>query len=173
MCLAKEKLLEFTHESSFIKTRDISVRVLGEIELLDPELAKAARLVTRNTAHHTSAILNICFPYTSCLEIESAVKCAVEGLERGDIVVSDVDEELLGRLMYTQDCGRLDVLVRTSGEIRLSDFMLYQVSGNFCSHSIQSSAREMIPISISSNVCGRISPFGKWCLFCCRIRHTI
>lgn len=73
--------------------------------------------------------MNICFPYTSCLEVEAAVDVAITGLSDNKILPADIDEEFVGKLMYTQDCAPLDVLVRTSGEIRLSDFMLFQVCG--------------------------------------------
>jgi ditrans,polycis-polyprenyl diphosphate synthase len=102
------------------------------------------------------AILNICFPYTSCLEIEAAVAVGIVGIEDGGILPEDIDTEFVGRLMYTQDCSPLDVLVRTSGEIRLSDFMLYQV----CSCFSLISARKMIHIFISWIVYGQISLFG-------------
>lgn len=59
------------------------------------------------------------------------IATAIESLDSGCCTESDVtssDSEFLDKLMYTGGCDKLDLLVRTSGEIRLSDFLLYQVS---------------------------------------------
>lgn len=60
--------------------------------------------------------------------MKNAVDTAIAGLESGEITEQDVldSPSLLDRLMYTRDCPPLELLIRTSGEIRLSDFLLYQ-----------------------------------------------
>lgn len=57
----------------------------------------------------------------------AAVNAVSRGLRQGELVGSDVDTRLIGRCLHTSDCPPVDLMVRTSGETRLSDFMLWQV----------------------------------------------
>lgn len=66
-----------------------------------------------------------------------AVKVIVEGAETGNIIDNDVNKELIDKCIYTSKSPNPDLLIRTSGEVRLSDFLLWQVgSHNFCITSI-------------------------------------
>ncbi|KAJ3214657.1 hypothetical protein HK099_006768 [Clydaea vesicula] len=134
MELAEEKFNAFAHNSDFIKKNEISVRVLGELELLPPKIRKAAINVTKSTSHHKNAIFNICFPYTSFLEIEDAALEIINGIKSNDINKDDVSEEFFNKLLYTGDCPPVDILIRTSGEIRFSDFLLWQCSDKCSVH---------------------------------------
>ncbi|WAR06858.1 DHDDS-like protein [Mya arenaria] len=72
------------------------------------------------------AKLNVCFSYTSREEICTAMRELAEGVEQGLIRETDVSEELLERCLYTNQSVEPDLLIRTSGEVRLSDFLLWQ-----------------------------------------------
>uniref|UniRef100_A0A3B1IIS7 ditrans,polycis-polyprenyl diphosphate synthase [(2E,6E)-farnesyldiphosphate specific] n=1 Tax=Astyanax mexicanus TaxID=7994 RepID=A0A3B1IIS7_ASTMX len=72
--------------------------------------------------------LNVCFAYTSRHEIANAVKEMAWGVEQGLIKSSDVSEALLNECLYTSSSPNPDLLIRTSGEVRLSDFLLWQTS---------------------------------------------
>ncbi|KAJ3152951.1 hypothetical protein HDU86_005406 [Geranomyces michiganensis] len=128
MDLACRKLEEFSNNSAFITKHSIKVKVLGDIALLPTNVRLAATRAERSTRHHAGAVLNICCPYTSRHEMASAVALAARGVREARLVESDLDEELLDRLMMTGGDPPLDVLVRTSGEKRLSDFLLWQVT---------------------------------------------
>lgn len=73
-------------------------------------------------------MLNICFSYTSTHEITSAIRHAAIGVEKGVIQPEDIDFDLLEQCLYTHSSQPVDLLIRTSGEIRLSDFLLWQTS---------------------------------------------
>ncbi|XP_044523852.1 dehydrodolichyl diphosphate synthase complex subunit DHDDS isoform X4 [Gracilinanus agilis] len=72
--------------------------------------------------------LNVCFAYTSRHEISNAVKEMAWGVEQGLLDSSDVSESLLDKCLYTNNSPNPDILIRTSGEVRLSDFLLWQTS---------------------------------------------
>ncbi|CAG8493985.1 5652_t:CDS:2 [Diversispora eburnea] len=77
-----------------------------------------------------SSTLNICFSYTSRDEMTMSVKSIVKMVENEQLQIKDVNENLLEQNLFT--CGNppLEILIRTSGEIRLSDFLLWQCSQN-------------------------------------------
>uniref|UniRef100_A0A3P8S2I2 Alkyl transferase n=1 Tax=Amphiprion percula TaxID=161767 RepID=A0A3P8S2I2_AMPPE len=72
--------------------------------------------------------LNVCFAYTSRYEITNAVREMAWGVEQGLIKASDVSESLLSECLYSNNSPNPDLLIRTSGEVRLSDFLLWQTS---------------------------------------------
>ncbi|XP_018555405.1 dehydrodolichyl diphosphate synthase complex subunit DHDDS isoform X2 [Lates calcarifer] len=72
--------------------------------------------------------LNVCFAYTSRYEITNAVREMAWGVEQSLIKASDVSEALLSECLYSNNSPNPDLLIRTSGEVRLSDFLLWQTS---------------------------------------------
>ncbi|RWS05279.1 hypothetical protein B4U79_00874, partial [Dinothrombium tinctorium] len=74
------------------------------------------------------AYLNVCFPYTSRHEIAEAITKISEGVQKGALTVSDIDEQLLEECLYTNRSPDPELIIRTSGEVRLSDFLLWQSS---------------------------------------------
>lgn len=75
----------------------------------------------------TRGILNICFNYGSHLEISEAIKKIHNDLNNNIINIDDINDNLIYHYMF-QDLPPIDFLIRTSGELRLSNFMLYQLS---------------------------------------------
>ncbi|KAG0283352.1 cis-prenyltransferase, partial [Dissophora globulifera] len=86
----------------------IGIRVLGDDTLLPEDVRKVVRRAVDLTKSNNRAILNMCFPYTSREELAMATRSL--------------------NSLYTRSCPPMDILIRTSGEIRLSDFMLWQSS---------------------------------------------
>lgn len=79
------------------------------------------------TKNCTGGIMNICFNYGSHLEIVEAFKKIYQDVNNNIIALEDIDEDLIYHYMF-QDLPPIDFLIRTSGELRLSNFMLYQLS---------------------------------------------
>lgn len=79
------------------------------------------------TKNCTGGIMNICFNYGSHLEIVEALKKIYQDVNNNIIALEDIDEDLMYHYMF-QDLPPIDFLIRTSGELRLSNFMLYQLS---------------------------------------------
>jgi len=79
------------------------------------------------TRNNKNAILNVCCPYTSREEITHALREIVNSVDMGQLEVDDIDEATIEDRLYTRGCPRPDLLIRTSGVKRLSDFLLWQV----------------------------------------------
>uniref|UniRef100_A0A452U8W2 ditrans,polycis-polyprenyl diphosphate synthase [(2E,6E)-farnesyldiphosphate specific] n=1 Tax=Ursus maritimus TaxID=29073 RepID=A0A452U8W2_URSMA len=90
--------------------------------LMDLARQKFSRLMEEQ------CFLNVCFAYTSRHEISNAVREMAWGVEQGLLDPSDVSESLLDKCLYTNHSPQPDILIRTSGEVRLSDFLLWQTS---------------------------------------------
>jgi len=128
MSLASDKLEELMQEREIIHRHGIQVRVIGELQLLPLSVQKAAAKVMAETAKNCGGVLNICFSYTSQNEIVTAARSVVRCVGTGELSLSDVGDDILFSSLHTSDCPRVDLLVRTSGETRLSDFLLWQAS---------------------------------------------
>ncbi|KAJ3195870.1 cis-prenyltransferase [Irineochytrium annulatum] len=134
MELAKEKFKEFATKSAseVIQKFGISVKVFGNTSLLPEDVRDAASQAVEMTSQYNRATLNICIPYTSREEIALAIRSTVEHMD----LAGELDAEILNKWMYSADSPPLDLLVRTSGEIRLSDFMLWQAASSAEIHFI-------------------------------------
>ncbi|XP_037737528.2 dehydrodolichyl diphosphate synthase complex subunit DHDDS isoform X3 [Chelonia mydas] len=126
MELARQKFSRLLEEQENLKKHGVCIRVLGDLPLLPldiQELIAQAVLATRN---YNKCFLNVCFAYTSRHEISNAVREMAWGVEQGLLEPSDVSESLLDKCLYTNNSPNPDLLIRTSGEVRLSDFLLWQ-----------------------------------------------
>jgi len=102
--------------------RNIQLKILGSRENVDEKILKAIDKAEAETANNTGGILALCFNYGGQLEITDAVKKIVQS----GVAVDDITEELITQNLYAPDVPPLDVVVRTSGEQRLSNFMLWR-----------------------------------------------
>lgn len=150
MNLARDKFRRLIGEADRFAEAGVRVKVLGNVSLLPQDLRDLIDEATRLTAANTKAVLNIAFSYTSRDEMTWAVKRLSRAVKQGHILESDISPSLIERCLYTCD-SRVspdgasshsplpnsshspsssfpDLLVRTSGEVRLSDFLLWQSS---------------------------------------------
>ncbi|KNE68887.1 di-trans,poly-cis-decaprenylcistransferase [Allomyces macrogynus ATCC 38327] len=116
-----DKLALLSTESELVERHQIRIRILGDVRLLPINVQRAAAEAERRTCHHAGAILNICIPYTSRHEILTAVSLARVSSTSDPIAA-------VAQHLGTAGCPPLDLLVRTSGEHRLSDFLMWQAS---------------------------------------------
>lgn len=128
MELAREKFSQLLQEREFLDKNGVRVRVLGNLSFLPTDIRELMVEGMEMTKHNDRAVLNVCVAYTSREEICSAMKDVAEGVSRELIHPSDVSEDLLERCFYSDDSDPPDLLIRTSGEVRLSDFLLWQSS---------------------------------------------
>lgn len=127
MSLARDKFKQLIDEQDKLHEKGIRINVIGNISMLPKDLQKSiadAMIATRN---NKKAILNVAISYTSRDEITHSIKTIVQGIENNEIKVEDVSEDLISECLYTRGGRDPDLLVRTSGESRLSDFLLWQV----------------------------------------------
>ena len=117
----------FKKEYDFIKKKKVRVIFSGRREPLPKKVLEAMDKIVEETKHNTDLCLNICLNYGSHAEIVDMTKKACEMYKNGEINLDDIDEDFVQKNMY-QDLPPLDFVIRTSGELRLSNFMMYQAS---------------------------------------------
>lgn len=131
MDLAKLKFKQISQNGELCEQYGIKIKILGSTELLPPDVYSILKETEEITKDNTRAVLNICFPYTSRDEITNTIKNIVnESVQNNDFVV---DENTVDRFLYTSNSPPLDILLRTSGTFRLSDFLLWQCVSSSCS----------------------------------------
>lgn len=131
MELAREKFTKVLEEKDKLNERGICIRIIGNTKLLPIDLQKLIAAATLQTQHNSKAILNLAFAYTSRDEISNAMLTLIDAVENKEIQSSDINEQLIRKCMYSRYSIDPDLLIRTSGESRLSDFLLWQVSTTF------------------------------------------
>ncbi|XP_061530608.1 dehydrodolichyl diphosphate synthase complex subunit DHDDS isoform X1 [Phycodurus eques] len=128
MELAKQKFERLLEERESLEKHGVCIRVLGDLNLLPLDLQQLIAKAVLTTRAHNKCFLNVCFAYTSRYEMTNAVREMAWGVEQGLIKASDVSEALLSECLYSNNSPNPDLLIRTSGEVRLSDFLLWQMS---------------------------------------------
>lgn len=127
MELAKTRFTQIVQNGELCEKYGIQVRIIGDKSMLPKDVLEVLNEAEKITRDNTRAILNVAFPYTSRHEMTHALKTIVnkniETLNLESITESYIEEHL-----YTGDQPPLDLLIRTSGVSRLSDFMLWQIS---------------------------------------------
>ncbi len=127
MNLFKQKFNELVDDERIHKYR-VRVNVLGRKELLPDGVKKAAEDAERATRKYSNYTLNIALAYGGRSEITDAVKDIVRDALDGRIKPEDVDEDLVKRYLYYPGMPDPDIVIRTGGEIRISNFLLYQIA---------------------------------------------
>ncbi|XP_068615541.1 dehydrodolichyl diphosphate synthase complex subunit DHDDS [Brachionichthys hirsutus] len=128
MQLARQKFIRLLEERENLEKHGVCIRVLGDLNMLPLDLQQLIAKAVGVTKSHNKCFLNVCFAYTARYEITNAVREMAWGVEQGLIKASDVAEALLSECLYSNNSPNPDLLVRTSGEVRLSDFLLWQTS---------------------------------------------
>ncbi|KAI8991552.1 di-trans,poly-cis-decaprenylcistransferase [Mycotypha africana] len=118
----------FCEKNALVDKYEVGVRFLGNISLLPQKVQEASRKVTEQTRKYKKRIFNVCCPYGSRDEMTTALKETIELVKEGKLAVDDITDQTIKDHLFTADCPPLDILVRTSGEIRLSDFLLWQAA---------------------------------------------
>jgi undecaprenyl diphosphate synthase len=124
------RLLEeyIARELENLRERGVSVRILGDIARLAPGARRAVDRVVKETAGGQRLALNLCISYSSRAEITRAARLLAEDVAAGRLDPSDIDEDALGGRLYSAPWPDPDLLIRTSGEMRVSNFLLWQLA---------------------------------------------
>lgn len=117
-----EKMLAKTNSNN------IKINILGDISKLDISLQKSINRILDKTKENTGLTLNIAFNYGGRDEIVKATQKISEEVKKGNINVEDIDEKMVGDYLYTNGQPDPDIMIRTSGELRLSNFLLWQLA---------------------------------------------
>ena len=108
-------------------TENIRVKILGDITALSDGMQKSIIKCMERTKDNTGVTFNIALNYGGRDEIVKAVKNIAKEVKEGKVDINDIDEKLISNNLYTKGMPETDLLIRTSGEIRLSNYLPWQV----------------------------------------------
>jgi undecaprenyl diphosphate synthase len=115
-------------EIAELERQGVAVHVLGDRARLAPNARAAVERIEAKTAAGTRLQLNLCISYSSRAEIARAARLLAEEVLKGTKKLEDLDEDAIRTKLYTAPWGDPDLLIRTSGEQRLSNFLLWQLA---------------------------------------------
>ena len=122
-----EGLIELLHDSlrretDLLREKNVRVFHLGNTDRLSPDIRRAVERIQAETHGNTGLVLNVAFDYGGRQEILAVVR----ELLREGIAPEEVTEELFSRRLFTAHCPDPDLIIRTGGELRISNFLLWQ-----------------------------------------------
>lgn len=122
-------LLEyFTREIDELNRKNVRILILGDVDGLPEKQRDAVRAAMQRTRANTGLKLNIALNYGARAELAQAARNLAARAAAGEIDPRAIDESALERELYTAGLPEVDLLIRTSGEQRLSNFLLYQLA---------------------------------------------
>jgi len=111
-----------------LKKRNMIFNIIGRKDRIPEPVLTSINTVIEETKNNQGLVVNLAFNYGSRLEIVDAVKKIFEEIERGQLKANEIDENTISNFLYTKDIPDPDLLIRTSGERRISNFLLWQLS---------------------------------------------
>ncbi|WP_025209296.1 isoprenyl transferase [Hippea sp. KM1] len=125
MVLLKKQLVK--KRDLFLK-KNVRFGVIGEIDSFDEQIRENIEGLIEATQNNTGLRVNLALNYGGRYEIVRAARQIAEEVKRGDIDPNQIDEGLFARYLYAHDIPDVDLLIRTGGEKRVSNFLLWQIS---------------------------------------------
>lgn len=121
-------LLRHYLDSSFkeLHENNVQIRFIGEREMLAADIIEKMHKIEIDTAGNTDMLLCVALSYGSRQEIVAATKKIAEAVASGKIAVDDINADYFSQSLYTADVPDPDLLIRTSGEMRISNYLLWQ-----------------------------------------------
>ncbi|MBP5352210.1 MAG: di-trans,poly-cis-decaprenylcistransferase, partial [Alphaproteobacteria bacterium] len=123
-------LLRHYLDSSFKELQENNVRIkfIGEREMLAPDIIAKMTKIENDTASNDEMTLCVALSYGGRQEIVTAVKKIAQKAADGRLKVADIQAETVANALYTQGIPDPDLMIRTSGEIRISNYLLWQLA---------------------------------------------
>ena len=107
---------------------NIKFAVIGDIESMPPEVIKKLNWATETTKNNTGLILNLALSYSGRWEITQTMKHIAQKISEGKLKVEDIDQDLINDHLETKGIPDPELMIRTSGEYRISNFLLWQLA---------------------------------------------
>jgi undecaprenyl diphosphate synthase len=116
------KELEELHHS------DVRINIIGDYLAVPRQCQVEIERAVELTRENTGLVFTIALNYGARREIIDAVKALLVKVEEGEVAADDIEEGLFARMLYTGELPDPDLLIRTAGEMRISNFMLWQIA---------------------------------------------
>lgn len=107
---------------------NIRLKVIGNVEELPTDLQQKVLEISELTKNNTKMTLTIALNYGSQDEIKQAVQAIATDVKNGQLNVEDINEDVIDQHLMTSDLPPLDLMIRTSGELRISNYLLWQLA---------------------------------------------
>jgi len=127
MNLCKNELKKAAKDSRIHKNQ-VRIRVIGRLDLLPEEISKAAQDIMEKTKNYNNYSLNIAIAYGGREEILQAIKKIASDVKENKLKIDDIKESIVSKYLYTNGLPDPDIILRTSGEERISNFLLWQLA---------------------------------------------
>jgi len=108
--------------------RNLRLTIIGDVEDLPTPIRDLLVETVEMTRHKDGLIVNLALSYGGRSEIVAGVRKVIEEIEAGRITTDDITPETFSRYLFTRDIPDPDLLIRTSGELRISNFLLWQIA---------------------------------------------
>jgi undecaprenyl diphosphate synthase len=133
---SKEEIADLTglmrfyleRELATLQKEGVKLRLIGDYSAFGPELVSRLERAAEHTAQNSRLTLVVALNYGSRAEITAAARTLAARAASGDIEPQQIDEDVLAAELQTHGLPELDLLIRTSGEVRLSNFLLWQAA---------------------------------------------
>jgi len=112
---------------NFMK-KNVKLNAIGDLNMLPEKCLKELNNAIETTAANTGLVLTLALSYSSRREIVRAAKNITVKVQNGQLNINDIDEELFENNLYTVDMPDPELLIRTSGEFRISNYLLWQIA---------------------------------------------
>lgn len=123
-----ELLRDYLRDAENYKKENVRVRFIGDISVFDEEIQRRIAESEQESEGFTGLRLNIAVNYGGKAEIVRAVREIVRDVENGSLLPDAIDEEAVDSRLYTRGQPPVDLVIRPSGEYRLSNFMIWQTA---------------------------------------------
>jgi undecaprenyl diphosphate synthase len=115
-------------KASELDKQNIRLQAIGDLDRLPAATRKRLDRIQEQTKNHQTMTLVLALSYGAREEITAAVRSIAKAVVAGEITPEEIDPELFSKHLYTKDIPDPDLLIRTSGEMRVSNFLLWQIS---------------------------------------------
>ncbi len=124
-----EKLREFA-DAAEVHENEVNIRILGDVDRLPGRVQDAIEYAETRTRQYDAFVLNVALAYGGRNELLCAARSVARDVERGDLEPEDVDVETIERRLYDQPVRDVDLIIRTGGDERTSNFLPWHANGN-------------------------------------------
>lgn len=123
-----QKEFEGIAKNPKIHKNKVRIKAVGNLDLLPENVREAIRVAEESTASYDKRLVNIAIGYDGRLEIVDAIKKISKQVKEGKLDINEIDEDSVSKNLYTAGLEDPNLIIRTSGEERLSGFLLWQSS---------------------------------------------